>query len=111
MKFLEKEVENSTLSSDKKIFLKNLLKFLFIITSKKYSTLEKVERVVKIDVTTSLRSCQEKNSKINYNNRKAIFHVSQAPEAAIRLPPKIGNKNILNRKVSNRRFKIKKLLL
>lgn len=54
---------------------------------------------------------QKKNSKINYKNRKAIFHVSHAPEAAIRLPPKIGNKNILNSRVSNRRFNIKKLLL
>ena len=59
--FLEEEVENSTFSSNKKLFRNNFLKFLSIITSKKYDALEKLKRIMKIAVTTAIKSCLEQN--------------------------------------------------
>ena len=52
-------------------------------------------------------------SRNSYSWRKAQFYAAhQAPRAAIAAPlAQIGNKNILNRRTRNRRFKIKKKLL
>ena len=52
----EEEVENSALSSDKKLFLKNSSKINI-----KYSTLEKVKKIIKIATTTAVKSWPEQN--------------------------------------------------
>ena len=53
--FLDQEVENCALSSN----IKLCLEFLSIITSKKHGTLEKVKRIIKIAVTTAIKSRPE----------------------------------------------------
>ena len=44
-------------------------------------------------------------SRRNYNDRKAQFRAAEAPAAVQNPPPRIGNKNIFNRRVRNRQFK------
>ena len=83
-----------------------------MITNKKYSTLEKVKKKSKnnYNYCSQVMTRTKLGSRINYNNRKAVFRATQVPGAENRPPLRTGNKNILNRKVRNRRFKIKRLL-
>ena len=53
--FLDQEVENCALSSN----IKLCLKFLSMITNKKHGTLEKLKRIIKIAVTTAIKSQSE----------------------------------------------------
>lgn len=45
-----------------------------------------------------------------YGHRKNEFGVRQTPGDQNKFPPRIGKKNILNRRIRNRSIEIKKLL-
>ena len=95
---IDEDFEHLTgISSDKKIFIRNLRKLITIVVSGKYNTIEK-----------NLKSC--KNSI--RNNTKLM---TRTKATVTRIPPvllqdRIDNKNILNRRVRNIPFKIKKHL-
>lgn len=61
--FLEEVVEKNALSRDKKLLLKIFSKFLpsSIITSKKYGTLLKTEKIIKLAITIASKAWSEQN--------------------------------------------------
>lgn len=59
--FLEEKVKSSALSGDKNLFLNFFSKFLSIIASKKYGTLVKIEKIIKLSITIEIEGWPEQN--------------------------------------------------
>lgn len=60
--FDEVEVENWHILWQQNLFLKTFLKFLFLITSKQYNTLEKVKKnIIRIAIANAIKSWPELN--------------------------------------------------
>ena len=58
-RFFQEEVESLNISSDKKLVLKSLSNFLSIEAEKKYNKSEKIKRILKMVISTSVKSWQE----------------------------------------------------
>lgn len=61
MFFFQNEIEDLNIPEGGKIAFRTLSKLIAVITEKRYSSLEKIKKILKVDARVALEAWQERN--------------------------------------------------